>query len=355
MASPSDLRYALAGEPDDDVLIRLRSSTQRAADWVAAVAPALTLRPYSGSATSGAPPAAGQIEVRSGSPHRPVPPTAERVAEDDRGRLFRTEDARRWACRGYDLIVPDASQRATVHVHEQSESSWEHQVAGSALRHAVSVLLPRMGRYPLHAAGLRAPDHPEVVVIAGPSGRGKSTLAAGLVRRGWRCLSDDLLVLVPSGGRVQVYGMTRGIRLRNDAWERLALSAHEKDEAPHPAAGRAGGTEKRVLSLGGKHEKKAEPPGCVLFPALVDRSDSTLSPLDSSHALKRVLEQMHPPAALPDSVASAQFDAAATLVRRSPCLHLAAGRDLYADPGRLADLLFHAGTFSSVNGRPDGV
>jgi hypothetical protein len=52
----------------------------------------------------------------------------------------------------------------------------------------------------LHAAGLVKDDRG--LLLVGPSGAGKSTLALSMLLAGWRCLSDEIILLDPDDGRV---------------------------------------------------------------------------------------------------------------------------------------------------------
>ncbi len=62
----------------------------------------------------------------------------------------------------------------------------------------------------LHAAAVETPAG-EGVVIAAPSGHGKSSLAQELVRRGYRFLSDDYSPLDPVGATIAPYPRTIGV------------------------------------------------------------------------------------------------------------------------------------------------
>ena len=68
----------------------------------------------------------------------------------------------------------------------------------------VSKVIPSIsvmrGYEALHAAAVESPDG--VVAIMAPSGTGKSTLAAELLRRGWPLFADDVLVLDGQAGAV---------------------------------------------------------------------------------------------------------------------------------------------------------
>lgn len=331
--------YAPTVEHGTGPFIRIRSSTRRLADWAeAAATQALSLR--STSSTTDPPADRGStltVELQQGT--SPVPPSAKTLATDERGNLLRTSAGWRWVCSGYDLVVSADAKRATIEFHESSFSTRGFRVTAYALRHTLTVLLPRTQRYPLHAAGLCLPESRRAVILAGPSGCGKSTLTAGLLDRGWQCLSDDLLVLTPPTDpfpRGRTYGLTQHVRLWPDAWKRLGLSSENAQEGTY------GTSEKRSFALSSRSGSGSGflgKPHWVLFPEIDDRSQSRLVPIDPSEALRRGFEQMPPPASLPDSVAAAQFETIAAVVRESQCLRLQAGRDLHDDPGQFADLL----------------
>jgi hypothetical protein len=73
---------------------------------------------------------------------------------------------------------------------------WKRILIGKVIP-AIAVLRGAEG---LHAAALDSPDG--VVAIMAPSGTGKSTLAAALIRRGWNLFADDQLTLTRDGGQV---------------------------------------------------------------------------------------------------------------------------------------------------------
>jgi len=341
MPASEQLTYIPAAESAATLRIIIRASAPPVADWVGAAATqALSLTPAPGSSTGPSEQTDTlTIELERGAS---VPPTSsEGLASDERGELMRTDTGWRWACSGYDLFVSGDAKRATIALHESSGSSRGPQVTAYALRHTLTMLLPRVRRYPLHAAGLRAPGSHRTLLLAGPSGCGKSTLSAGLLDRDWQCLSDDMLVLMPSTDpppQSHIYGLTPHVRLWPDAWERLDLSDRNTRKRAEPY----GASEKRSFAPRSQNEGRSAAmgePHWILFPELDDRPQSRLAPMDASEALRRGFEQTPPPAALPDAVATAQFDAVATLIRQSRCFRLHAGRDLYDDPGRLAALL----------------
>ncbi|MBV9775156.1 MAG: hypothetical protein JO040_14480 [Gemmatimonadetes bacterium] len=121
------------------------------------------------------------------------------------------------------------------------------RLAAEVLDTLALFLLTRVGRVPVHAAGVLMGG--TAVVLAGRSGSGKSTLALTALRAGCRVLSDDT-VYVQTEPRFRVWGFPRPIhvfpeqgegggvlRLRAGRWK-VALSPG--DEWPgEPVAERA--------------------------------------------------------------------------------------------------------------------
>jgi hypothetical protein len=74
----------------------------------------------------------------------------------------------------------------------------------------VNRILPNVsiahGNEALHACAVET--ELGIVAIAAPSGTGKSTLAAELMRRGWPLFADDVLVLSQAGGAVEAQAAT---------------------------------------------------------------------------------------------------------------------------------------------------
>jgi hypothetical protein len=68
-----------------------------------------------------------------------------------------------------------------------------------------------------HGAAVAAPDGgPRTLAITGPSGAGKSVALVGLLRAGWRFVSDDLLVTnLRRPGALHYYGRPVGVRERS--------------------------------------------------------------------------------------------------------------------------------------------
>ena len=79
----------------------------------------------------------------------------------------------------------------------------------------VPLILGYRGDLVLHASGVAA--NGGVLAFAGPTGRGKSTLAASFARKGYRFLTDDGLILDRKGEQYLVRPNVPHFRLRDDS------------------------------------------------------------------------------------------------------------------------------------------
>jgi len=101
--------------------------------------------------------------------------------------------------------------------------------------------LTRQHAHALHAATVLGPGG--ALLLCGPSGIGKSTIATALHRAtGWPLLGDDAAVLGLAGGQAMVRSCTQDIRLWDDARDWLALPpgarlARHGTKARHPLPG----------------------------------------------------------------------------------------------------------------------
>lgn len=173
-------------------------------------------------------------------------------------------------------------------------------------------MLRSLARYVLHAAALISPWGTSVLVV-GPTRSGKSTLAYGLVGKGWRYLSDDAILLRDNGQRVQALAFRKPFSLRPDAATpqtklRIDLERTHRDQYCDAAF-----------------------PEVVLFPTIVHSPESHFTPLSPSHALYRFLNESAPPL-FDVQTMPAQLATLRCLASQARCFELAAGRDLLHDP-----------------------
>jgi hypothetical protein len=116
------------------------------------------------------------------------------------------------------FLVRDGSEITVEPAPEASDDSVRVFLAGPAL----GVLLLQRGTLALHAAACASARG--AILLAGASGRGKSTLLAALLARGHRMLSDDLsAVALDATGRPIVHPAFARVKLFADSLGRLGL------------------------------------------------------------------------------------------------------------------------------------
>jgi hypothetical protein len=95
---------------------------------------------------------------------------------------------------------------ATVRCNGAGGDAWEHRIGTMAL----PLLLAERGELALHAAAVGAGDR--AVLFAGPSGRGKSTLALAASENGHCVLSEDGVTIDPGDELLRIWPGLRGVR-----------------------------------------------------------------------------------------------------------------------------------------------
>lgn len=136
--------------------------------------------------------------------------------------------------RGYLLRFPDLAD-FEVSADGWAVSAWpcpdttEDTLEHLYLNQVLPLALGRQGKQVFHASAVEVPSG--AMAFLGPSGRGKSTLAASFALTGNRFLTDDALLLEPrAGGTYAVQPSHHSIRLWDDSKEELVGA--EADLAP---------------------------------------------------------------------------------------------------------------------------
>jgi hypothetical protein len=146
---------------------------------------------------------------------------------------------------------------------------------------ALMELLERRGRYCLHAGCLELDGRG--VLVAGPTGSGKSTLTLALVRAGLGFVSDDLVFLAHAGqDRVEALGFADAAGVTDATAERFALAGTPRTD----------GFPKRLIRLedafGVTPVERCEP-RVIVFPEVVTDRPGALEPLHPGEAYLRLV------------------------------------------------------------------
>lgn len=199
----------------------------------------------------------------------------------------------------------------------------------------LKLLRPR-GIYGLHAAAVATDG--QGLLLVGPSGSGKSTLAIGLVRKGWKYLSDDAVLLRAGSQGVETLALRRSFYVEaGRATDYSPLPLGEEIVDVH------GGRKRRLYIEEAHREQYVSQciPRWVVFPRLHHQSRSALRPVGSVDALALMLAQSAPQL-FDRRTMTRHLELLERLLRQCASFELQAGTDLYDDPAKLVTLLAQA-------------
>jgi len=205
------------------------------------------------------------------------------------------------------------------------------------------MLLRPRGLYGLHACGLEhsglGNDRRVGLLIAGASGSGKTTTSLNLIRRGWRYLSDDAVLLETlTGGPVRAVALRRGFSCTP---ETLAHFPELTGDAEFGSFGDPDG--KRVVYPGDAFGDFTPVcvPTLVVFPTVTAASRTTLHPLKAAHSLIR-LSQQSAGIMTDTAVSQRQLGVLKALTDQARSFELRLGGDALLSPDRIDTLLSDA-------------
>jgi hypothetical protein len=146
------------------------------------------------------------------------------------------------------------------------------------LSYCMTAIAIQRGRIPIHASGIRV--NQDAILFSGASGRGKSTLAANFLKRGYEIITDDVAVLDfnVNGLPLVVPGYPR-IKLWEDSLENLG-------ESPEIYQRVRAGVDKYGIPL---FKGYASNPLPIMAIFLLDESQSSQIQIDPIHGFERYL------------------------------------------------------------------
>lgn len=189
--------------------------------------------------------------------------------------------------------------------------------------------LKRRRLHSIHAAACAAEDG-SVVLLAGQSGAGKTTLALALARAGFGFLGDDTAFLAHDGATLDVLGFPDEVDVTDDTAALLPELGHLLGR-PKPA----GAVKHRVRAeeVYGVPVVEMGPVTALVFPRIGGCPDSTLAPLSPDEALMELL----PNVLLTEPCSSqAHLDTLGRLAFGTPAYRMTVGSDLDRAAGALA-------------------
>lgn len=125
----------------------------------------------------------------------------------------------------YEIDASDATVRCNGGA---GGDAWEHRIGTMA----IPLLLAERGDLALHAAGVGFRGR--AVLFAGPSGRGKSTLALAASKAGHPVLSEDGVTIDPDDEQLRIWPGLRGVRAATPGARKGFIELPAEREAREP-------------------------------------------------------------------------------------------------------------------------
>lgn len=213
---------------------------------------------------------------------------------------------------------------ALEHIRVHRAQSCSEELVGLLLEGPVlSTLLTLKGHAVLHASAIQLGGRSFAFI--GPSGRGKSTLAAALCRVGARLISDDTLRCDVQGDRIVCFPATRSLRLRPTA----TLLATAEAPTYITVDGRLGLSP--ALVDDGTHTLNA-----VFVPKSAAPGEAfTIARLSGVNVMTQLAAGARVTCWLSSEMRSRQFSLLATLAQTLPVFALSTPRDIvFSEAGR---------------------
>ncbi len=198
----------------------------------------------------------------------------------------------------------------------------DHSLAHLLLDQALPRAVCHGGRTVVHASAVRLEDG-RAVAFAGPTGRGKSTLATAFHRAGFEVIADDCLLLAERGARAFAVPAYPSVRLWSDSAAELVEEGEELIDMAHY-------TGKQQLLLGSRARQTGdsgmelaalfllEPPG---------QREIRIEPAGGRSVLMGLIEETFALDAVDHAAVQRAFERTGRLARSLPIFRLGYPRD----------------------------
>jgi hypothetical protein len=188
------------------------------------------------------------------------------------------------------------------------------------------------GFYFLHSAALYS--NGIGLLISGDGGCGKTTTSLGLVRAGFRYVSDDSVFFEDLNGEIVICPLYTSFHIDRDLIERFPEVTLRKNL--HIPEGI-----KVSVDVSQSFPGSFIPyirPNVIIFPKISSKGESQLHPISQMEVYMRLLKQI---VLVSDKVISKnQLKALEKLVKQTVGYELLSGRDIYEDPKKLINLIY---------------
>ncbi len=137
----------------------------------------------------------------------------------------------------------------------------------------------------IHAAALVGEQG--ALMIVGPSGSGKSSLALSLLLQGWKCLSDEIVFIDPSS--LRIFSFPRNFHLSRETLRHFPALVMRDDVLAFTDASGKSRIDPALIT--GEWTTISAQPWCLVFPAHGPDYLAALTPLGQTHSLTLLTAQ----------------------------------------------------------------
>lgn len=196
------------------------------------------------------------------------------------------------------------------------------------------LLLWRYGFYELHAAGLAKEG--KGLLLVGPSGSGKSSLALSLIRQGWHYLSDDMLILRRTPLGVEALPLRKYFKVKRSLTNKYPELTHLLEKPLELL------NEEAYIYVDGTYPNQSVQrciPRTIIFPRITHKGESQIGPLKQSEAFINLFRSNCYGMYFDHQIARQRLEIMKDLVYQADCYEMSVGLDLYEDPTKILELL----------------
>lgn len=205
-------------------------------------------------------------------------------------------------------------------------------ILASLMGRSLTEALKYDGFYFLHSAALFG--NGIGLLISGDGGCGKTTTSLGLVRAGFRYVSDDSVFFEELNGEIVIFPLYTSFHIDQDLIERFPEVAIGKNLPISDGI-------KVSVDISQRFPGSFIPyirPNVIIFPKIDSNWESQLNPISQMEVYIRLLKQT---VLVSDKVVSKnQLKALEKLVKQTVGFELLSGRDIYEDPKKVISLIY---------------
>lgn len=243
---------------------------------------------------------------------------------------------------GYSLHIAEGKSSLRVNLNTKSilsklhDSFWQNPLILQFPLISVGflVLFWQFNFHELHGACL-AKDGKGLLLV-GPTGSAKSTLALTLVKAGWNYLSDDMVVIRQTSRELEALTLRRVFKVS----QKLITNHPELTHiAKKPLYCFNGDIYVYIDEVYGSQFAQMCIPRMVICPKITLQEESQIKPLRISDAFIRLIENGGYYMGLDNTILRKRVGIMKELLHQTECYQMSVGLDIYNDPLKLLEIL----------------